>query len=99
LKILRGICEEVAVNRLLAFLSSRCSRGTTVTFTATMTGAGTVLPIGARNFLDRTTSLGSGTLNASGAFALVTRELTMAKHLIAAACAGNACYGAATQRQ
>jgi hypothetical protein len=65
--------------------------GTMVTFTATLQasspGAGT--PTGAVTFLDSTTTLGTGTLNAAGKATFTTSTLAVGTHAISASYAGD----------
>jgi hypothetical protein len=65
--------------------------GTTVTFTATLQasspGAGT--PTGTVTFLDITTTLGTGTLNAAGKATFTTSALALGTHAISVSYAGD----------
>jgi hypothetical protein len=65
--------------------------GTTITFTATLQasspGAGT--PSGTVTFLDLTTTLGIGTLNAAGKATFTTSALALGTHAISASYAGD----------
>ena len=66
--------------------------GQSVTFTATVKavapGSGT--PTGAVTFLDGSTTLGTGTLDASGVASFSTSTLSVGEHSITAAYGGNA---------
>jgi hypothetical protein len=65
--------------------------GQSVTFTATVSGAGGV-PTGTVTFLDGNTSVATGTLNASGQAVLTTSSLTIGVHNMKATYGGNATY-------
>jgi len=67
--------------------------GDSVTFTATVTGAGAT---GTVVFFDGATSLGSGTLNASGQATLSTSALVAGTHSITAAYQGDATFEPST---
>ena len=64
------------------------------TLTATVTGTST--PTGSVTFLDGTTPIGSGQLNASGVATLAIATLTVGSHSITAAYSGDADYTAFT---
>ena len=68
--------------------------GQSVIFTATVTSAGGT-PTGTVEFFDGATSLGTGTLNASGVATLTTSSLTVGTHTITAQYGGasSACTG------
>ncbi len=65
-----------------------------VTFTATVTGAGT--PTGSVTFKDGTNILGSASLNASGVAVYTTSTLTVATHSITAIYAGDSTFKTST---
>ena len=65
-----------------------------VTFTATVTGAGT--PTGSVTFKDGTNILGSASLNASGVAVYTTSTLAVATHSITAIYAGDSTYKTST---
>jgi len=67
------------------------AKGSSVTFTATLTGPVATAPSGTVNFLDGTATLGTGTLN-SGVAAYSTSNLTTGKHNITAKYAGDGNY-------
>ena len=67
---------------------SPATAGATVTFTATVTSAAGVVS-GTVNFLDGTTLLGTGTLNASGVATFSTSSLAQGTHTINAAFQAN----------
>ncbi len=66
-----------------------------VTFTATVTAA-TGTPSGSVNFLDGTTLLGTGTLNASGVAKLTLSTLAVGGHSVSAAYTGVSGFSAST---
>jgi hypothetical protein len=73
--------------------------GQTVTFTATVSPAsGTATPTGTVNFLDGTTQIGTGTLNASGVATFSTSTLTVSgsPHSITAVYGGGPNFGGST---
>jgi sugar lactone lactonase YvrE len=80
--------------KLIASASSVTS-GTSVTFTATLTGGG-VKPTGTVTFLDGTTQLGTGTLNGSGVATFATSTLAVGKQSITASYGGDGNYLTAT---
>jgi ELWxxDGT repeat protein len=65
--------------------------GTTVTFTATIQASspGAGIPTGAVSFLDITTTLGTGTLNAAGKATFTTSALALGTHAIKATYGGD----------
>jgi ELWxxDGT repeat protein len=65
--------------------------GTTITFTATVQASspGSGLPTGTVTFLDITTTLGTGTLNAAGKATFTTSALALGTHAIKATYAGD----------
>jgi ELWxxDGT repeat protein len=65
--------------------------GTTVTFTAALQASspGSGIPTGAVSFLDITTTLGTGTLNAAGKATFTTSALALGTHAITASYAGD----------
>jgi hypothetical protein len=73
-------------------------RGDSVIFTATVAGvtANTPVPTGSVNFLDGSTTLGSGTLNGSGQAAFTTSSLTAGSHSISAVYSSDTNYAAST---
>ncbi len=65
--------------------------GSSVTFTATVTGAsGVPAPTGTVTFVDGTTSLGTGTLNGSGVATYSSSTLAAGSHSVTASYAGDA---------
>jgi hypothetical protein len=75
--------------------ASSVTSGTSVTFTATLTGSG-VKPTGTVTFLDGTTKLGTGTLNGSGVATFATTTLAVGKQSITASYGGDGNYITAT---
>jgi sugar lactone lactonase YvrE len=75
--------------------ASSVTSGTSVTFTATLTGSG-VKPTGTVTFLDGTTKLGAGTLNGSGVATFATSTLAVGKQSITASYGGDGNYLTAT---
>jgi len=69
--------------------------GTSVTFTFTATGSGTV-PTGTVTFLDGTTQLGTKSLNGGGVATYSTSTLKAGTHSITASYPGDSHYGAVT---
>ena len=68
--------------------------GTSVTFTATLGGgSGASQPTGSVRFLDGTTQIGTGTLNASGVATFATSTLAAGAHSITAAYGGDNVFG------
>jgi ELWxxDGT repeat protein len=65
--------------------------GTTITFTATIQASspGAGIPTGTVSFLDITTTLGTGTLNAAGKATFTTSALALGTHAISASYAGD----------
>jgi hypothetical protein len=79
----------------LASSASYITSGTSVTFTATLTGSG-VKPTGTVTFLDGTTKLGTGTLNGSGVATFATSTLAVGRQSITTSYGGNGNYLTAT---
>ena len=73
------------------------SAGSPVTFTATVTGvASDPTPTGSVNFMIGSTTLGSGTLNASGVATLVSSAINGGNYSVTAVYAGDSIYSTAT---
>jgi hypothetical protein len=68
--------------------SNPVALGTAVTFTSTVTAQGTA-PTGTVKFLDGTTTLGTGTMNAGGTATFTTTALTIGQHSITAVYSGD----------
>ena len=95
-----AVSHTIVVNQAtpitsLATSSNSIKQGAPVTLTATVTGAGAT-PAGSVAFFSGTTSLGSGTLNASGVASLATTALPVGTDSVTATYGGNANYNAAT---
>jgi len=73
----------------LASSSATANVGTTLTFTATVASTNGPMPTGTVSFTDGATTLGSGTLNASGVATLVLSTLTPGAHNIVATFPGD----------
>ncbi len=73
--------------------------GQDVTLTATVTATGAGAPTGTVTFLDGTTALGTGTLNANGLATLTTSALLAGTHKLTAVYAGNANYAPSTSAE
>ncbi len=80
--------NAVATTTVVTTSGSPVSAGANVTFTATVTSAAGVVT-GTVNFLDGTTLLGTGTLNASGVATYSTTSLAQGTHTINAAFQAN----------
>ena len=80
----------------LASTAAATQYGQSVTFTATVTGAGT--PSGTVTFKDGSSTLGTGTLNGSAVATLTVSTLTVAgsPHSVTAVYAGDGNFGAST---
>ena len=70
--------------------------GETVTFTATVSSSQGGTPTGTVTFLDGTTSLGTGTLNATGVTTFPSPNLAVGTHSITAAYSGDPNFAAST---
>jgi hypothetical protein len=71
--------SQGASSTTVASSSNPAALGTSVTFTATVTGAGTT-PTGTVTFMDGATTLGTGTLNGSGQATFSTSSLAVGAH-------------------
>jgi hypothetical protein len=94
------ITQSIVVNQATPSIGLKSSAnpvalGKSVTFTATLTGAG-VKPTGKVTFLDGATTLGTGTLNASGVATYTTSALAVGPHSITASYPGDSNYVAVT---
>jgi Bacterial Ig-like domain (group 3)/FG-GAP-like repeat/FG-GAP repeat len=86
-----------ATTTALTASAATINAGASVTFTATVTGtAGT--PTGTVTFLDNTTTLGTGTLNASGVATYSSSALTTGAHSITAQYGGDSNFAASTSK-
>jgi hypothetical protein len=88
------------VSTTTALISSQnpATSGQSITFTATVSGTtnNSPLPTGSVVFYDGTTSLGSGTLNASAQATYTTSALALGSHSITAAYGSSSTYAAST---
>ena len=84
-----------ATTNLLTASATTVVTGTPVTLTATLT-ATTGTPTGTITFLDGTTTLGTGALNASGVNTLTTAALALGTHSITAVYAATGNFGSST---
>jgi hypothetical protein len=75
---------------------SAANYGTPVTFTASVTSGSSATPTGTVTFLDGATTLGIGTLNASGMASFTISILTVGTHSITAAYGGDSNFKAST---
>jgi len=80
----------------LSASSATVNPGQSVSFTATVTSAGTLAPAGTVTFLAGTTTLGTGTLSSSGVATYTTASLPPGASNVTAAYAGNADFSAST---
>ncbi len=79
----------IGTSTALSASSTNAVSGTSITFTATVTPAsGGTTPTGTVTFYDGATSLGTGTLNASGVATYATSALSVATHSITASYPG-----------
>jgi len=83
--------NRAASTTTLASSANPSALGQAVTFTATVSGAGGV-PTGTVTFLDGNTSIGTGTLDASGQAVFTTSSLAIGAHNIKATYSGNTNY-------
>lgn len=89
------------VNKAGTSTSVKSSAGTTnfdqsITFTATAVSATSGTPTGSVNFMDGSSSLGSGTLNGSGVATLAVSTLTAGSHSITAGYGGDSNFTSST---
>ena len=94
-----GITQAGLVGTTTSMISSvnPSVSGQSVTFTAKVTPAsGTTVPTGTVTFFDGTTSLGTGTLNASGVATLGTSALGVGSHSITANYGGDSNFASST---
>jgi len=92
-----GIGSRVASTTAVASSQNPAAAGSTVTFTATVSGTGGT-PTGTVVFHDGTDDLGSGTLNSSGVTSLSTGALSSggSPHSITAVYCGDSTFGGST---
>jgi hypothetical protein len=95
--VLPQIVTQAATSTALASSANPSAFGQQVTFTATVTPAsGPGVPTGSVAFKDGATTLGSGTLNASGVATFATSSLTAGGHSITAVYGGDSNYTGST---
>ena len=85
--------QPIVTGTALASSANPATLGTSVTFTATVTGASGT-PAGNVTFFDGAATLGTGTLNGSGVATFVTGSLSVGSHAITASYGGNSNYAA-----
>jgi hypothetical protein len=88
--------SPTAVTAALTVSPTATTYGQNATFTATMTAAVGGTPTGMVTFHEGTTTLGTGTLDATGATTLTVHTLAAGSHTIAADYAGDSVHGTAT---
>ncbi len=92
--------QGTAASSTTALVSSLnpSTAGQSVTFTATVAGpsGNTTAPTGSVNFLDGTTTLGSGTLNGAGMATFSTSSLAVGSHSITAVYGGDLNFSGST---
>ena len=90
--------SQASTTTTLASSANPSVSGQSVTFTATVAAAspGSGTPTGTVNFLDGTTTIGSGTLNSSGEATFSTSTLTVGTHSITAVYAGDTNFTTST---
>jgi hypothetical protein len=83
------VAPVTSTTTLVASASS-VTQGSPVTFTATITGArGSFAPTGTVTFKDGNTTLGTGTLNASGVATFTTSSVSIGSHTVTATYGGD----------
>jgi len=89
---------STATTTMLASSVNPSASGQSVMFTATVTGpsGNTTIPTGSVNFLDGSTTLGSGTLNSAGAGTFSTSSLGVGSHSITAVYGGDTIFVGST---
>ena len=89
----------VATTTTLSASAAQIASGQSVTFTATVAQqAGSTVPTGTVTFLDGTTTLGTGTLNASGVATFTTTALGVGTQLITASYTGDSNDGSSVSQ-
>jgi hypothetical protein len=81
---------STATTTAIASSSNPSVFGQPVTFTATVTGQGSVTPTGTVTFYNSTATLGTGTLNGSGVATYTTSSLAAGQYLMTATYGGDA---------
>ena len=87
--------DQNASTTAVSSSSNPSAQGTSVTFTATVSGAGAT-PTGTVTFMDGSTTLGTGALNGSGQAAYSTSSLAVGAHPITAVYGGDSNYSGST---
>jgi hypothetical protein len=83
----------VGTTTTLSPSATSAARGTSLTFTATVSPAsGNVVPSGTVTFLDGSTSIGSGTLDGTGKAIFATSTLSIGSHSIMASYGGDSTF-------
>ncbi len=82
--VVREIVQQAATTTVLASSSSTATVGTQVTFTATVSSTNGPAPTGTVQFMDGSTSLGSGTIGSGGTSVLSIASLAPGTHNIVA---------------
>jgi sugar lactone lactonase YvrE len=82
--IVSEVVQHAATTTVLASSSSTATVGTQVTFTATVSSSNGPTPTGTVQFMDGSTSLGSGTVGSGGTAALSIALLAPGTHIIVA---------------
>jgi len=80
----------------LAANPSTAAFGAAVTFTATVTGSGSLIPTGSINFLDGANTIGTVTLNAAGSATLAITTLASGQHSVIAQYSGDTGFTASS---
>jgi hypothetical protein len=88
--VLTETMTKAATTAVLTTSNATVFAGVSVTFTATVSRADSVIPGGAVTFLDGGTAIGTATLNAAGVATLATTSLSGGSHSITAAYQGDA---------
>ena len=86
----------LGANVSLVVAPGTAAAGTSVTFTATVTGAGASVPTGTVNFVSGPTTLGSATLNAGGVATLSSSTIPTGTYSVTAVYVGDTLYSSAT---
>jgi hypothetical protein len=95
----KTVCSGVAAPATSITLSSSTSTataGTSVTFTAVVSGNQSTPPTGTVKFYDGTTLLGNGTSTVAGTYTYTTSALTTGPHSINIAYSGDSIYSSST---
>jgi hypothetical protein len=90
------VTGPAATTTTLTASAKSITAGSKVTFTAQVTPTGSGTPTGTVNFLNGTTSLGTGTLNSGGQATYSTSSLAAGSYSVTAAYGGDATFAAST---